>query len=191
MERFGDQSQAQRFRRRSGHSRAVDRRREAWPITESTLEIYHAARDREMFDHLGIVVKDLKRSASLYAHMLAPLGLKIVEKHRTGPGEGWVVIGCGQPSSPFLVIGAGKPGFWPAEAIAGASPVHLCFKAPSQDAVDRFYRAGLAHGAKDNGAPGIRRPPFYCAFLIDLDGNNVEAGSYLASVAAPLPKNSN
>ena len=40
-----------------------------------------------MFDHIGIVVKDLKRSANLYAHMLAPLGLRIVEKHRTRPGK--------------------------------------------------------------------------------------------------------
>jgi len=132
-----------------------------------------------MFDHLGIVVKDLRRSARLYAYMLAPLGFKIVEKHRTGPSEGWVVIGSGEPSSPFFVIGAGRPSFWSAESIAGASPVHLCFKAPSHAAVDRFYHAGLAHGARDNGAPGIRRPPFYCAFLIDPDGNNVEAGIYL------------
>lgn len=132
-----------------------------------------------MFDHVGIVVNDLKRSARLYAHMLAPLGFKILEKHRTGPGEGWVVISSGEPSAPFFVIGAGRPSFWGGEAIAGASPVHLCFKAPSQDAVDHFYKTGLVHGATCNGAPGIRRPPFYCAFLVDLDGNNVEAGCYL------------
>jgi catechol 2,3-dioxygenase-like lactoylglutathione lyase family enzyme len=64
-----------------------------------------------MFDHLGIVVKDLRRSASLYAHMLAPLGLKIVEKHRNGPGEGWVVISSGEPAVPFFVIAAGRPEF--------------------------------------------------------------------------------
>jgi catechol 2,3-dioxygenase-like lactoylglutathione lyase family enzyme len=133
-----------------------------------------------MFDHLGIVVQDLRRSASLYAHMLAPLGLKIVEKHLRAPGEGWVVIASGQPAAPFFVIAAGRPSFWGDRAIAGASPVHLCFRAPSQAAVDRFHQAGLAHGARDNGAPGVRRPPFYCAFLIDHDGNNVEAGCYLA-----------
>jgi hypothetical protein len=64
-----------------------------------------------MFDHIGIVVKDLKRSASLYAHMLAPLGLSIVEKHRTGPGEGWVVISSGVPEAPFFVVAAGRPSF--------------------------------------------------------------------------------
>lgn len=133
-----------------------------------------------MFDHLGIVVKDLRRSARLYAHMLAPLGLKIVEKHRTGPGEGWVVIASGEPAAPFFVLAAGRPSFWGNDAMAGTSPVHVCFRAPSQAAVDRFHQAGLAHGATDNGAPGIRRVPFYCAFLIDHDGNNVEAGCYLA-----------
>jgi len=132
-----------------------------------------------MFDHVGIVVKDLERAADLYAHMLAPLGLRIVGQHRTGPGEGWVVISSGAPSSAFFVIGAGRPSFWQDQAMAGMSPVHLCFKAPLQDAVDRFHKAGLAHGATCNGAPGVRRPPFYCAFLIDLDGNNVEAGYHL------------
>jgi catechol 2,3-dioxygenase-like lactoylglutathione lyase family enzyme len=132
-----------------------------------------------MFDHIGIVVKDLRKSARLYAHMLQSSGFRILEKHRTGPGEGWVVISSGEPFAPFLVIAAGRPSFWRDESAAGTAPVHLCFRAPSQEAVDRFYAAGLAHGATSNGAPGVRRPPFYCAFLIDLDGNNVEAGCYI------------
>ena len=61
-----------------------------------------------------------------------------------------------------------------------ASPVHLCFSAPSAEAVDRFHALGLELGAKDNGHPGIRREPFYNAFLIDFDGNNIEAGVYLS-----------
>ena len=138
-----------------------------------------AAEPQGMFDHIGIVVSDLQRSARLYAHMLAPLGLRIVEKHRTGPGEGWVVIASGEPAAPFFVLAAGRPSFWPAEARPAASPVHLCFRAPSREAVDAFHRAGLAHGARDNGAPGVRRQPFYDAFLIDPDDNNIEAGLYL------------
>jgi hypothetical protein len=47
------------------------------------------------------------------------------------------------------------------------------------DRSHRFYAAGLSLGATENGAPGIRRRPFYCAFLIDFDGNNIEAGLYL------------
>ena len=133
-----------------------------------------------MFDHVGIVVADLRRSARLYGHVLAPLGVRILEKHRTGVGEGWVVMGSGEAAAPFFVIAAGRPSFWREGAVVGMSPVHLCFRAPSREAVDHFHAAGLAHGAVDNGGPGIRRQPFYDAFLIDLDGNNVEAGCYLA-----------
>jgi len=93
--------------------------------------------------------------------MLAPLGLRIVGKPRTGPGEGWVVISSGAPSSPFFVVGAGRPSFWQDQAMAGMSPVHLCFKAPSQDAVDRFHKAGLAQQATARrefaGRPSIVR----------------------------------
>lgn len=134
-----------------------------------------------MFDHIGIVAKDLRASARLYGHMLAPLGIRIVEKHRLGPGSGWVVFSTGMPQSPFFVIGEGRPTFWNENAAAGSSPAHLCFAAPSQEAVDRFHKAGLLYGAQDNGSPGIRREPFYCAFLIDLDGNNIEAGCYLGA----------
>jgi catechol 2,3-dioxygenase-like lactoylglutathione lyase family enzyme len=136
----------------------------------------------EMFDHIGIVVGDLKRSARLYGGALEPLGLKILEEHSRGPNDGWVVISRGEPESPFFVVAAGRPSFWGPEARPSLSPVHLCFTAPSKEAVDRFHTLGLDLGARDNGAPGIRRPPFYCAFLIDFDGNNIEAGLYLTKV---------
>lgn len=132
-----------------------------------------------MFDHIGIVTKDLKTSARLYAHMLAPLGIRIVEKHRLNIDSAWVVFSTGKAQSPFLVLGEGRPTFWPPGAAVAAAPTHLAFSAQSREAVDRFHAAGLAQGARDNGGPGIRRPPFYCAFLIDHDGNNVEAGCYL------------
>jgi catechol 2,3-dioxygenase-like lactoylglutathione lyase family enzyme len=134
----------------------------------------------DMFDHIGIVANDLKASARLYAYILAPLGIRIAEKHRIAPDSAWVVFSTGKPQSPFFVIGEGRPTFWTPTAIVASSPVHLCFSAPSREAVDRFHKLGLRHGARDNGAPGIRRSPFHCAFLIDLDGNNVEAGCYLS-----------
>lgn len=132
-----------------------------------------------MFDHIGIVVNDLKSSARLYARMLAPLGIRIVEKHRLAVDSGWVVFSSGRPQSPFFVLGEGRPSFWTDNNTVASSPIHLSFSAPSREAVDSFHAAGLEHGARDNGLPGIRRPPFYCAFLIDLDGNNVEVGCYL------------
>lgn len=140
-----------------------------------------------MFDHVGIVAGNLKASARLYAHMLAPLGIRIVEKHRLAIDSAWVVFSSGKPRSPFFVIAEGRPTFWTSSAVAAASPIHLCFSAPSRKAVDLFHEAGLLHGARDNGAPGIRRPPFYCAFLIDPDGNNVEAGCYSPADDASEP----
>jgi catechol 2,3-dioxygenase-like lactoylglutathione lyase family enzyme len=139
----------------------------------------HDAEGEKMFDHIGIVVADLERSASFYGGVLAPLGMRIMERHSWGPNDGWVVLTTGAPQSPFFVVAAGRPSFWGPEARVSASPIHLCFTAPSKAAVDRFHSLGLSLGATHNGAPGIRRQPFYCAFLIDFDGNNVEAGLYL------------
>jgi catechol 2,3-dioxygenase-like lactoylglutathione lyase family enzyme len=140
-----------------------------------------------MFDHIGIVVADLRRSAQFYGRVLAPLGVRILEKHRRGPNDGWVVMSTGAPQSPFFVVAARRASFWGATAQVSASPIHLCFTAPSKEAVDRFHAIGVSLGARDNGAPGIRRQPFYCAFLIDFDGNNIEAGLYLQNDRTPLP----
>jgi len=55
--------------------------------------------------------------------------------------------------------------------------LHLCFQAGSRDMVQAFHAAGLANGGRDNGAPGVRdyHPGYYAAFLLDPDGNNIEA----------------
>ena len=58
------------------------------------------------------------------------------------------------------------------------SGTHLAFQAPNRAAVDKFHAAGLAAGGRDHGAPGLREdygPTYYAAFLLDPDGNNVEA----------------
>jgi catechol 2,3-dioxygenase-like lactoylglutathione lyase family enzyme len=81
-------------------------------------------------------------------------------------GEGYA--GFGPKGAPALWLHLDKKG-------GGA---HLCFKAPSREAVDRFHAAGLKAGAKDNGKPGLRTdygPDYYGAFLLDGEGNNVEA----------------
>ncbi|MGC4095449.1 MAG: VOC family protein [Polyangiaceae bacterium] len=64
------------------------------------------------------------------------------------------------------------------EQLAPITPIHVCLAARSRDDVDAFYAAALEAGAKDNGAPGLRphyHPGYYGAFVIDLDGNNLEA----------------
>lgn len=71
----------------------------------------------------------------------------------------------------------GKPTLWlHKEASAGGA--HVALRAPDRKAVDKFHRQGIRAGGKDNGKPGLRAeyaPDYYAAFLIDLDGNNVEA----------------
>ena len=76
------------------------------------------------------------------------------------------------------MVAAGRPTFWEEHAEPAKTAAHLAFTAPSRAAVDAFHSAGLAVGARDNGAPGVRRGRYYCAFLIDPDGNNIEAGVY-------------
>jgi predicted lactoylglutathione lyase len=106
-------------------------------------------------------VKDLDKAARLYEAMLAPLG------HVPGARD-TTYAGFGPKDRPALWLHADKKG-------GGA---HLALKAQSRAAVDEFHKQGLKAGAKDNGKPGLRAdyaPSYYAAFLVDLDGNNVEA----------------
>ena len=131
-----------------------------------------------MFDHVGIVFRDLQIAGSFYRAVLDPLGIKLMEDHTGADGTGWLVFSTGARESPFFVVAAGRPSFWSEGQEAARSPSHFAFKAPSRAAVDAFHGAGLAAGARNNGDPGIRRGRYYCAFLIDPDGNNIEAGVY-------------
>jgi catechol 2,3-dioxygenase-like lactoylglutathione lyase family enzyme len=113
-----------------------------------------------MFDHIGLRVKDLERAARLYAAMLAPLG------HVPGARDA-SYAGFGPPDKPALWL----------HRDANAGGAHVALRANDRAAVDAFYKAGLAAGARDNGAPGLRTdygPTYYAAFVIDFDGNNVE-----------------
>ena len=124
-----------------------------------------------MFDHFGFVVRDLARSLRFYEASLAPLGLRIAERH----GSEAVII-SGEAEFPFIWMGTPEPDFWREEHGAALSPFHLAFSAPSREAVVAFHEAGLGHGGRDNGAPGARGSGYYAAFLLDPDGNNIEAG---------------
>jgi len=124
-----------------------------------------------MIHHLGLVVTDFVRSAKLYDACLAPLGIK---RHATDLD--WAIY-ADADGHPFIWIGAEIPSYWEAGHEAGRSPVHIAFEAPSKAAVDAFYRSALESGADDNGPPGPRVSDvnFYSAFIIDFDGNNIEA----------------
>lgn len=120
-----------------------------------------------MIDHLGIAVSDYNRAKSFYDKALAPLGYGIVME-----------VG-GEQDEPAAGFGSGgRPYFWISGSKGPISPLHLAFSAKDRPAVDAFYRAALAAGGKDNGPPGIRahyHPNYYGAFVLDADGNNIEA----------------
>jgi catechol 2,3-dioxygenase-like lactoylglutathione lyase family enzyme len=115
-----------------------------------------------MFDHIGIRVRALPPSLAFYRSVLEPLGFAAGAEY---PG----VAGLGPPDAPQL---------WLHEAGEGAGGAHLAFAARDRASVDAFHRAAIAAGARDNGAPGLRPdygPTYYAAFVIDADGNNLEA----------------
>ncbi|MFY1830612.1 VOC family protein [Myxococcus fulvus] len=122
-------------------------------------------------DHFGFVTTDLDASVRFYEACLKPLGLGILER-----GEGFVIFGT-DAKAPFLWVGTLRPSTWKAEHAPARSPLHIAFAAKDRAVVDAFHQRGLAAGGRDNGAPGVREGGFsyYAAFLLDPDGNNIEA----------------
>jgi len=131
-----------------------------------------------MFDHVGIVVANLDVARAFYGGCLAALHYHLLQDLAQTPTEGRLVFGRGGRGDPFFVVAAGRPSYWNTVHRTGSAPDHLAFVAPNREAVDAFHRAGLQNGGRDNGAPGPRRSSteYYAAFLVDPDGNNVEAG---------------
>lgn len=125
-----------------------------------------------MLDHMGFNVSDFARSRAFYESALAPLGMK----HLHG-GDAWAVFGTGRDDEPFLWIGTQQPSYWRDGDRIGAAPIHVAFRAPSAAAVDAFHAAAIAAGGRDNGSPGPRSgfEKYYAAFVLDPDGNNIEA----------------
>ncbi len=124
-----------------------------------------------MIDHVGLRVSDLAAATAFYTRTLAPLGITPVMEVTAEQTGGAAHIGFGA---------AGKPFFWISSGGAGGTnaAVHVAFAAASRAAVDAFYAAGIEAGARDNGAPGPRphyHAGYYGAFLLDADGNNIEA----------------
>ena len=120
---------------------------------------------RVVIDHLTIGVSDLERSSEFYRRALEPLGFE--QRGAWRQGVRGVTFGPREADDFALSLD------YPARA-----PVHVAFAADRRDQVDAFYAAALAAGGRDNGAPGPRpeySPGYYGAFVLDPDGNNVEA----------------
>jgi catechol 2,3-dioxygenase-like lactoylglutathione lyase family enzyme len=122
-----------------------------------------------MIDHISVGVRDLERAARFYELTLAPLGLaRLVMRPAT--------------------IGFGKsyPEFWinlrdGMTAVAPASGTHICLRAKATAEIDAFHAAALASGGTSDGAPGLRphdRVRYYAAFVLDPDGNRIEAVTF-------------
>ena len=128
-----------------------------------------------MFDHLGFRVRDLKAARRFYDAVAAALGLATIDNTETS----FLLGRSAEQPIPFLWIGTEQPTFWSAGHSVSASPIHIAFRASDHASVDAFYRAALENGGTDNGAPGPRGPQemnYYGAFVIDPDGNNIDAG---------------
>lgn len=125
-----------------------------------------------MIDHLSFYATDYLATKRFYEQALAPLGYAaVMEMTATGNPE-WPeqrMIAFGPPQRPI---------FWVIETKQPATPRHLAFAAKDRAGVDAFHAAALAAGGRDNGGPGPRpqyHPGYYGAFVLDPDGNNVEA----------------
>ncbi len=117
-----------------------------------------------MLDHVGFGVTDYDRSKRFYEQVLAPLGIQLLMEPVAQ------AAGFGRDGKPFFWIETRGP------AVAGG--LHVAFVVDDRATVDAWHANALDAGAKDNGAPGPRtiyHPHYYGAYVLDADGNNIEA----------------
>jgi catechol 2,3-dioxygenase-like lactoylglutathione lyase family enzyme len=116
-----------------------------------------------MLDHVTLGVSNVGRSRAFYDATLSLIGIRRLYAE----GETFAAYGV-----------APKAFFWIGQKTGPITGVHVAFAVDSRDLVDRFHAAGLAAGGRDNGGPGLRphyHPNYYGAFILDLDGHNIEA----------------
>jgi catechol 2,3-dioxygenase-like lactoylglutathione lyase family enzyme len=119
-----------------------------------------------VIDHVGIRVSDFERSKAFYREALGVLGIELLYEQKFGTSD--YVGGFGK-ERPTFFIASGRP-------LRGET--HVAFTAASRSEVQAFYTVALSVGGRDNGAPGPRphyHANYYAAFVLDPDGNNVEA----------------
>jgi catechol 2,3-dioxygenase-like lactoylglutathione lyase family enzyme len=125
-----------------------------------------------VIDHVGIRVSDLQASRRMYEAALAEIGFTVLGEGEF-EGDSYVLFGP-EKNDDFSLHSVGtKPG---RERVTTGA--HIAFAAPDADAVERWHAAAVQHGGTDNGAPGLRPEysgRYFAAFVIDPDGNNVEA----------------
>lgn len=123
-----------------------------------------------MIDHVSVAVRDLEASALFYEAALGTLGMAALERRPATVG-----------------FGTSYPDFWinlraHMPRVPDASGAHVCFRARSPEIVDAFHMAALAAGGVSAGAPGLRPQHgegYYAAFVLDRDGNCIEAVTFV------------
>jgi catechol 2,3-dioxygenase-like lactoylglutathione lyase family enzyme len=123
-----------------------------------------------MLDHIGFPVSNFLASRKFYEAALEPLGVGIVMEVSAEQTGGSSHAGFGENGKPYFWIGDGEG------MVRGR--FHIAFTAKTRASVDAFHRAALAMGGRDNGKPGLRphyHEHYYAAFVLDLDGHNIEA----------------
>jgi catechol 2,3-dioxygenase-like lactoylglutathione lyase family enzyme len=125
-----------------------------------------------MLDHTGIVVTDLPKARKFYGAVAKVLGLGIVEPHKD-----FFLLGAGPGKLPYLWIGTLRPSYWVEGSRAGINQMHVAFVAKDEATVQEFHRAAIEAGGRDFGKPGPREQNYYAAFVLDPDGNNIEAAA--------------
>jgi catechol 2,3-dioxygenase-like lactoylglutathione lyase family enzyme len=116
---------------------------------------------RIVIDHVALAVSDAEESVRFYKTVLEPLGIPPIWESERGAQLANLVV---------------------RQADTAGGPTHVAFVAASREEVDAFHRAGVEAGFRDNGPPGVREQyssaeagRYYAAFLLDPDGNNIEA----------------
>jgi catechol 2,3-dioxygenase-like lactoylglutathione lyase family enzyme len=120
-----------------------------------------------VIDHVILNVRDYEASRRFYVEALRPLGYEVVLEFEKMAGLGR----------------EGKPELWVGERDEPSAHVHVALGTPDRKTVDEFYEAALAAGGRDNGAPGLRpiyHDQYYGAYVLDPDGNNIEAVCHLS-----------
>ena len=122
-----------------------------------------ACPEHSMIAHTSLTVSDYQKSKDFYSKALAPLGYSNNMEHGEAAGFN----------------DGNNTDFWISRE-ERVVPVHVAFGARSREEVQAFHKAALAAGGKDNGNPGYRDywPGYYAAFVLDPDGNNIEAVWY-------------
>jgi catechol 2,3-dioxygenase-like lactoylglutathione lyase family enzyme len=122
-----------------------------------------------MIDHTGVSASDFEKSKAFYTNALSVIGYALLMEFPASVTGSTDVAGYGEPP---------KPDFWVSKGEANRPPLHVAFRVSTREIVDAFYNAAMAAGGRDNGAPGIRphyHEHYYGAFVLDPDGNNIEA----------------